>query len=108
MMKYLSQIALHVATWLGSITLSSAVRPFLDMPGIPLGSFTLSSALAIIPWTCTLVYFGSLARSMADIFNGQAMPGGASAYLLFIISGLMLVVLVAFATIISRYAQRAC
>lgn len=70
--------------------------------GIPVGSFTLSSALAIIPWTTTLVYFGSLARSMADIFDGRAWPGGATSYLMFIISGLMLVVVVAFATIVSR------
>ncbi|KAK9791575.1 hypothetical protein WJX73_009469 [Symbiochloris irregularis] len=75
--------------------------------GVRFTSFTLSSALSVIPWTITLTYFGSLARSMADIFNGEAMPGGPVSYILFTLSGVMLVVLVAFATIISRQAVRA-
>ena len=45
---------------------------------------------------------------MADVLSGQALPGGATNYLFFIISGVVLVVLVAFATIVSRWGSSAC
>ena len=57
------------------------------MQGVGFWSFWLSSAASIVPWTVTLVYFGSLAKSMADIFNGASVPEGATQYAVFIFSG---------------------
>ena len=70
--------------------------------GVSLTAFALSSAAAIIPWTVTLAYFGSLAKSMADIFNGASLPEGATQYFIFIASGLTMVVTAAYTTIFSR------
>ena len=78
-------------------TLNSMLRA-----GVSFGAFTLSSAAAIVPWTVTLVYFGSLAKSMADIFNGASLPEGATQYFIFIASGLTMVVTAAYTTIFSR------
>ena len=42
--------------------------------GVGLVPYTLSSALAIVPWCVTFTYFGTAAKSMADILDGRAGP----------------------------------
>ena len=75
--------------------------------GVDFASYTFSSAAAIVPWTVTLAYFGSLAKSMADIFNGASLPQGATQYFIFIASGLTMVVTAAYTTIFSRCCRAA-
>lgn len=73
--------------------------------GVGLLPYALSSALAIIPWSITFVYFGSMAKSMADILEGRAGPHGASSVVLLALSGVMLVAVVVYSTIIARSAS---
>lgn len=42
--------------------------------GVGIVPYTLSSALAIVPWCVTFTYFGTAAKSMADILDGHAGP----------------------------------
>ena len=64
--------------------------------------YALSSAVAIVPWSITFVYFGSMAKNMADILEGRAGPHGASSVALLALSGIMLVAVVVYSTIIAR------
>ncbi len=73
--------------------------------GVGLLPYALSSAVAIIPWSITFVYFGSMAKSMADILEGRAGPHGASSVALVALSGVMLVAVVVYSTIIARSAS---
>ena len=57
------------------------------LQGVGFWPFWLASAASIVPWTLTLVYFGTLAKTAADIFNGAAIPQGTAQYTVFIISG---------------------
>lgn len=66
--------------------------------------YALSSALAIIPWSITFVYFGSLAKNMADILEGKAGPNGGTYLALLAGSGVMLVAVVVYSTIVARCA----
>ena len=48
------------------------------------------------------MYFGSLARSMADIFDGQVAMDGPLTYVVYGVSGVGLIVVVGWTTAISR------
>ena len=70
--------------------------------GVPFLSFALPSTFSIIPWSTTTVYFGSLARDIADIFDGQVPIKGTASYIFYAASGIGMVLVVAYTTIISR------
>ncbi|KAK9902020.1 hypothetical protein WJX75_001367 [Coccomyxa subellipsoidea] len=76
----------------------------LSVTGVGLLPYALSSAVAIVPWSITFVYFGSMAKNMADILEGRAGPHGASSVALLALSGIMLVAVVVYSTIIARRA----
>ncbi len=70
--------------------------------------YTLSSALAIIPWCVTFTYFGTAARSIADIFDGRAGPNGAMTAVFLALSAVTLVCVIVFSTLIARCACFGC
>ena len=70
--------------------------------GVPFLSFALPSTVSILPWATTSVYFGSLARDIADIFDGQVPLKGTYSYIFYSLSGILMVLVVAYTTIISR------
>lgn len=74
----------------------------LRCAGVGLLPYALSSSVAIVPWSITFVYFGSMAKNMADILEGRAGPHGASSVALLAMSGVMLVAVVVYSTIIAR------
>ncbi|EIE18549.1 hypothetical protein COCSUDRAFT_68258 [Coccomyxa subellipsoidea C-169] len=78
----------------------------LSVTGVGLLPYALSSSVAIVPWSITFVYFGSMAKNMADILEGRAGPHGASSVALLAMSGVMLVAVVVYSTIIARRAIR--
>ena len=70
--------------------------------GIEFSSYTVASSISIIPWSVVFVYFGSLATTLADVFEGNAGPDPAARTALLIGSGVLLAVIMAWTTIISR------
>lgn len=71
--------------------------------GVKLVPYTVSSMLSIIPWCITFCYFGTLAKSLADVFEGRAGPDGPTSIVLVVISGVLLIVVVTYSTIIARF-----
>lgn len=67
--------------------------------------YCLSSALAIIPWSILFCYFGSLARNITEILDGKVGPSGRQSMLLLAVSGVVLVFVVVYSTIIARLVQ---
>ncbi len=65
--------------------------------------YCISSALAIIPWSILFCYFGSLARNITEILDGKAGPSGKQSMLLLGVSGVVLVFVVVYSTIIARW-----
>ena len=74
----------------------------LAASGVPFLSFAIPSTVSIIPWSTTTVYFGSLAKDIADIFDGQVPLKGTYSYIFYSLSGILMVLVVAYTTIISR------
>ena len=70
--------------------------------GVPFLSFALPSTVSILPWATTSVYFGSLAKDIADVFDGQVPLKGTYSYIFYSLSGILMVLVVAYTTIISR------
>ena len=68
--------------------------------------YAVSSALSVIPWTVAFTYFGSLAKSMADVMDGRLNGNGMASTAVFAVSGVLLVLVITYTTIISRCAQR--
>lgn len=64
--------------------------------------YCISSAVAIVPWSILFCYFGSLARNITEILEGKAGPSGKQSMLLLAISGVVLVFVVVYSTIIAR------
>ena len=73
--------------------------------GVRLLPYALASSLAIVPWSVTFVYFGSLSRSLADVVDGHAGPDGLTAAALLTASGALLVAALAYTTVISRWCS---
>ena len=71
--------------------------------GVKLLPYCISSALAIIPWSILFCYFGSLARNITEILDGKAGPSGKQSMLLLGVSGVVLVFVVVYSTIIARW-----
>jgi len=70
--------------------------------GVKLVPYCISSAIAIIPWSILFCYFGSLARNITEILEGKAGPSGKQSMLLLAVSGVVLVFVVVYSTIIAR------
>ena len=70
--------------------------------------YALASGLAIVPWSVTFVYFGSLSRSLADVVDGHAGPDGLTAAALLTASAALLVAALAYTTVISRWVFEVC
>lgn len=64
--------------------------------------YCISSAVAIVPWSILFCYFGSLARNITEILEGRAGPSGQQSILLLGVSGIVLVFVVVYSTIIAR------
>ena len=64
--------------------------------------YCISSAVAIVPWSILFCYFGSLARNITEILEGKAGPSGKQSMLLLAVSGVVLVFVVVYSTIIAR------
>ncbi|KAK9804402.1 hypothetical protein WJX72_011081 [[Myrmecia] bisecta] len=76
----------------------------LSITGVNLVPYIVSSAVSIIPWTISFVYFGSLAHTMADIIDGKAGPDSGTTLVFVAISGVLIAVVVCYTTIIARRA----
>ncbi|EFN56633.1 hypothetical protein CHLNCDRAFT_144423 [Chlorella variabilis] len=76
----------------------------LSVTAVPLAAYVAASTLAILPYLLLFVYFGSLARNLADIFTGRAGLGTNTTIAMAAISGVLMVVIVAYTTHISRKA----
>lgn len=76
----------------------------LSVTAVPLAAYFLASALAILPYLLLFVYFGSLARNLADIFTGKAGLGTNGTIVFAVISGVLMVVIVWYTTHLSRKA----
>jgi uncharacterized membrane protein YdjX (TVP38/TMEM64 family) len=77
----------------------------LSVTGLRILPYTWASSIAIIPYLVMFVYFGSLARDMADIFTGEAAGFDSSATIIMaIVSAALIIVLVWYTTHISRRA----
>jgi len=79
-------------------------RVCCDAAGVRLMPYALASSVAIVPWSVTFVYFGSLSRSLADVVDGHAGPDGLTAAAFLVASGALLIAALAYTTIISRWA----
>jgi uncharacterized membrane protein YdjX (TVP38/TMEM64 family) len=76
----------------------------LAATAVPLGAYATASSLAIIPYLALFVYFGSLARSLADVFTGAASLGAPAAAAIGAGGALAMVALVWYTTAVSRRA----
>jgi hypothetical protein len=76
----------------------------LSVTAVPLLAYFLASALAILPYLLLFVYFGSLARNLADIFTGKAGLGTNGTIVFAVISGVLMVIIVWYTTHLSRKA----
>jgi uncharacterized membrane protein YdjX (TVP38/TMEM64 family) len=76
----------------------------LSVTSVPLTAYTIASSLAIMPYLFLFVYFGSMARSLADIFTGAAGLDTSSTIIMGIVSCAAMVGIVWYTTHISRKA----
>lgn len=76
----------------------------LSVTSLKLVPYTLASSLSIIPYLVMFVYFGSLARNMADIFTGEAGLDATATLVMAIVSAVLIVAIVWYTTHISRRA----
>lgn len=78
----------------------------LAVTSVPVWPYALASSLAVIPYLVMFVYFGSLARTLSDIFSGLAGPDTRTTILLGTVSGVLLVAIVWWTTQFARQAIR--
>lgn len=76
----------------------------LSVTSVPFPAYTIASSVAITPYLFLFVYFGSMARSLADIFTGAAGLDTTSTIIMGIVSGTAMVGIVWYTTHISRKA----
>lgn len=77
----------------------------LSVTSVPFTTYTIASSLSIIPYLVLFVYFGSMARNLADIFTGEAKIDTRATLAMGIGSGIALGALVWYATKVSRKAM---
>ena len=70
--------------------------------GVGIWPYSVASAIAVVPWNVTFVYFGSLAHTLADVLEGRAGPGRRASLVLLAISGITLALAVAYTTVIAK------
>lgn len=64
--------------------------------------YALASAAAVAPWCALFAYLGSLARSLADVLDGSAGPGGPAAAAMVAAGGALVVAAVWYVAAISK------
>ena len=74
----------------------------LSVTGVGFWQYSVSSAVAVVPWNVTFAYFGSLAHTMADVIDGNSGPGTRTSVIFLVISGVMLAIAVTYTTIIAK------
>lgn len=77
----------------------------LSVTSVPFATYTIASSLSILPYLVLFVYFGSMARNLADIFTGEAKIDTRATLAMGIGSGIALAGLVWYATHVSRKAM---
>lgn len=77
----------------------------LSVTSVPFAIYTIASSISILPYLLLFVYFGSMARDLADIFTGEAKIDTRATLAMGIGSGIALVGLVWYATHLSRKAM---
>ena len=77
----------------------------LSVTSVPFSTYTLSSSFSILPYLILFVYFGSMARNLADVFTGDTKIDTRATIIMGIGSGLAIGGLVWYATHVSRKAM---
>ena len=77
----------------------------LSVTGVGFWQYSVSSAVAVVPWNVTFAYFGSLAHTMADVIDGNSGPGTRTSVIFLVISGVMLAIAVTYTTVIAKYVD---
>ena len=77
----------------------------LSVTGVGCWQYSVSSAVAVVPWNVTFAYFGSLAHTMADVIDGNSGPGTRNSVIFLVISGVMLAIAVTYTTVIAKYVD---
>jgi uncharacterized membrane protein YdjX (TVP38/TMEM64 family) len=88
----------------------SPILPFnllnyaLALTNVTFLHYFLSTAFGMIPGTILYTYFGSIARNISDIASGEAGPNLKIQIIIWVISGVVIIITVIFITIIARKA----
>jgi len=79
----------------------------LSVTSVSLTTYAIASSISIIPYLILFVYFGSMARNLADVVTGDArLVDGQWTVVLAVCSGLAIVSLVWYVTHVSRKAMK--
>ena len=76
----------------------------LAVTSVPLFSYVIASSLSILPYLLLFVYFGSLARNLADVFTGAAGLDTKTTIIMGMVSAIAMVGVVWYTTHVSRRA----
>lgn len=76
----------------------------LAVTSVPLAAYVMASSFSILPYLILFVYFGSLARNLADVFTGAAGLDTKTTITMGVVSALAMVGIVWYTTHISRKA----
>ena len=74
----------------------------LSATSIRLGPYAAASAAAVAPWCALFAYMGSVARSLADVLDGSAGPGGPAAAAMVAAGGALFLGALAYVAAISK------
>ncbi|WPT16500.1 TVP38/TMEM64 family membrane protein [Picochlorum sp. SENEW3] len=77
----------------------------LSVTSVSFSTYTLASSVSILPYLLLFVYFGSMARNLADVFTGETNLDSKATIVMGSGSGIALVGLVWYATHVSRKAM---
>jgi uncharacterized membrane protein YdjX (TVP38/TMEM64 family) len=77
----------------------------LSVTSVPFVTYAVASSLSILPYLILFVYFGSMARNLADVFTGETGLDTKTTVVMACASGVALVGFVWYATHISRKAM---
>lgn len=77
----------------------------LSVTSVPFATYAIASSLSIIPYLVLFVYFGSMARNLADVVTGDAKIDGRWTAVMALCSGVALVLLVWYVAHVSRKAM---
>jgi len=74
----------------------------LSAMALPLAPYAAASAAAVAPWCALFAYMGSIARSLADVLDGSAGPGGPAAAVMVAAGGGLFLAALAYVGAISK------